>query len=82
MTDRTDPLEADPFAFTVAGDRVRISRSGKIVTTLGASASARFLAAADASDEAALQQLMARATGNYRRGNERQRKTGRRSRGA
>ncbi len=73
MTDREDKLAANPFAFTVNHDRVRISRGGKTVTTLGASAWARFLAAAAGANEAARQQLMARATGNYKRGNERQR---------
>ncbi|MDA0351808.1 MAG: hypothetical protein O3A10_06320 [Chloroflexi bacterium] len=72
MVDRRGRLESDPFAFTVTRDQlVRISRAGKHVTTLGANASARFLAAVEDTEEPARQQLMARATGNYKRGNER-----------
>jgi hypothetical protein len=50
---------------------VRIFREGRIVSTLRGSAAERFLRRADSAGEAAQQQLMARATGNYRRGNER-----------
>ena len=74
MADPRGALNADPFSFVVRDDRVRIARGGKTVTTLGAQASARFLRRATDADEAELQQLMARATGNYRRGNERRRR--------
>lgn len=61
----------EPFRYRVtkAGD-VLVSRGGRVVTTVrGASAErlASRLGGDDASDQAALQ----RATGNYRRGNER-----------
>jgi hypothetical protein len=49
---------------------VRISRDGRVVSTLRGSAAERFLRRAERAGEAAQQQLMARATGNYRRGNE------------
>lgn len=55
---------------TKAG-RVRIARAGRVVMTLAGAAAKRFIARAEAGDEAAAQQLMARATGNYKRGNER-----------
>jgi hypothetical protein len=51
--------------------RVRISRDGRVVTTLGGARATAFLRRAEGLDEAAGQQLMARATGNYKRGNER-----------
>jgi hypothetical protein len=51
--------------------RVRISRAGWVVTTLGGDAARRFLSRVEGVDTAAAQQLMARATGNYKRGNER-----------
>lgn len=51
--------------------QVRISRQGRVVTTLRGAAAERFRRRAAGSDEAAQQQLMARASGNYRRGNER-----------
>jgi hypothetical protein len=51
--------------------RLRISRDGKVVSTLAGESARRLLARVDGADEAAAQALMARATGNYRRGNER-----------
>jgi hypothetical protein len=52
--------------------RVRISWRGRVVTTLAGSRAARFLReveSASGEDEAHL--LMARVTGNFKRGNER-----------
>ena len=58
------------FTFTRrrSGD-VAISRGGCVVTTLRGERAASFLA--DVADGADAQQLMARETGNYKRGNER-----------
>ena len=68
----TDPLAEDPFDYRVTKDgRVLIDRAGRTVTVIAgkqASALASRLAAADADG---VQQLLARATANYRRGNER-----------
>ena len=60
------------FDFHATKDgRVRISYYGRVVITLSGREAERFLArAADATDED-LQLLMARATGNFKRGNER-----------
>lgn len=52
-----------------SGDIV-ISHHGREVTTLRGSAAADFLA--DGAGDVDAQQLMARVTGNYKRGNERQ----------
>ncbi len=41
------------------------------MTTLGGDAARRFVSRAEGADPDAAQQLMARATGNYKRGNER-----------
>jgi len=49
---------------------VQIFRGGREVTTLRATAAARFLAKAESASFDAVQQLCARATGNYKRGNE------------
>lgn len=49
---------------------VHISRAGREVVVLRADAAARFLARAVGATPAAIQQLCARATGNYKRGNE------------
>jgi len=61
----------EPFTYrlTKAGD-VLISRAGRVVTILRGAAAAR-LAARLGEGEASDQALLQRATGNYRRGNER-----------
>jgi len=51
---------------------VWIAHHGRQVTTLRGSAAADFLSELDGSALAEQQQLMARVTGNYKRGNERQ----------
>lgn len=56
------------FAYEVRGADVVISHQGRHVTTLRGGAARRFLAAVDDGDA---QELMARVTGNYKRGNER-----------
>jgi hypothetical protein len=57
------------FSFVVReGGEVQISHHGRAATVLRGAAAARFLADVDARDP---QELMARVTGNYRRGNER-----------
>ena len=72
--DRRDRLTADPFTHraTRAGT-VRVSRGGRVVTPVGDARAERLLRALEAADgdEDEIQQLLARATGNYRRGNER-----------
>lgn len=66
-------LHEAPFRFTVTKDgRVRISWRSRVVTTVAGSAAARLSASLDAADdEEQVQQLLARATGNFKRGNER-----------
>ncbi len=61
------------FAWASTKDgRVRISWRGKVVTTLAGGPAARFLGAGRGSRRAEAEQLlMARATGNFKRGNER-----------
>jgi hypothetical protein len=50
---------------------VTIFRGGRIVTVLRGAVARRFLVKAHQVSVAAQQQLMARVTGNYKRGNER-----------
>jgi len=50
---------------------VFVHHRGKLATTLRGEAAAEFLADIDGADPDEQQQIMARATGNYRRGNER-----------
>lgn len=57
------------FEYRTGGDgTVRISHHGRHATTLRANAAAEFLASVERVDP---QALMARVTGNYKRGNER-----------
>jgi hypothetical protein len=72
-SDRRGRLSTDPFEHRSTKDgRVLISRAGAVVTTVAGTAAERLLRAIEAADdERAVQQLLARATGNYRRGNER-----------
>ena len=56
------------FAYTRRGDDVLITHLGRRAATLRGDAAARFLDDVERGDP---QQVMARVTGNYRRGNER-----------
>ncbi|GAA1912401.1 hypothetical protein [Nocardioides hwasunensis] len=67
------------FDYDVRGGEVVITHHGRRATVLRGGAASRFLAdVADGDDE---QELMARVTGNYRRGNERTAKDHPRNRG-
>ena len=73
MTDARGRLVDDPFDYRVtkAGE-VLISRGGRTVVTLGGAAAAKLLSSIDAATTDTAEQLvLARATGNYKRGNER-----------
>lgn len=60
------------FAWQETKDgRVRISWRGRVVTTLAGGQATTFVRKAEEADEEAAQLLMARATGNFKRGNER-----------
>lgn len=56
------------FAYKPVGDDVVISHNGRRATTLRGPAATQFLADVEDGDP---QALMARLTGNYKRGNER-----------
>lgn len=69
----------DGFAYQVRrGGEIRITHHGRPAGTLRGAAAARFLVDVQADDE---QELMARLTGNYKHGNERQAKDHPRNRG-
>lgn len=63
--------EANGFTYDVRGGQVVISHRRVVATHLRGDAARRFLADIDACGDQEAQQLMARVTGNYRRGNER-----------
>ncbi|TPW72976.1 hypothetical protein [Schumannella sp. 10F1B-5-1] len=67
-----DALAADPFSWQVTrAGVVRILRGGREVVVVGGPRAERLRAQLDRASEQEAQQLLARATGNYRRGNER-----------
>ncbi len=67
-----DPLADDPFAYRVTKDgRVLIDRGGRTVTVVAGTPATALTSKLAAADDDGVQQLLARATGNYRRGNER-----------
>jgi len=68
----SDP-NTDRFSFRAHKDgTVRIAYRGKVVTILAGKAAVRFLARVDGADAEQAQLAMAKATGNFKRGNERQ----------
>ena len=69
----TQPAPPDlGFTYRASGrDAVRILRHGKEVTVLRGKAAERFLGKAEGASPEEVQQLCARVTGNYKRGNER-----------
>ncbi|WP_127793065.1 hypothetical protein [Agromyces sp. LHK192] len=71
-SDERGRLEADPFDYRVTGaGAVIVSRGGRPVMTVGGRDAARLVAALQQADDGRTQHLLARASGNYRRGNER-----------
>ena len=56
---------------TLKNGDVEVLHRGRLASTLRGAAARDFRAELDACDAAAAQQLMARVTGNFRRGNER-----------
>ncbi|MDP9822672.1 hypothetical protein [Nocardioides massiliensis] len=68
----------DGFTYVVRGSDVVISHHGRVATTLRGGRAVDFLRDVESADD---QELMARLTGNYRRGNERQARNHPRNRG-
>ena len=67
-----DPLGSMPFSYATRADgSIVISYHAAPVTILRGRAAERFAARVDGADGLGAQHLMARATGNFKRGNER-----------
>ena len=65
---RPDPLASEPFSYATRADgSVVIRYHTAPVTLLRGKAAARFLTRMTSADAAAAQQVMARATGNFKR---------------
>lgn len=64
-------FDAEPFAWRVTADtKVLVSRGGRQVVVVAGARAARLAARLETAGEEQAQQLLARATGNYKRGNE------------
>lgn len=64
-------FDAEPFEWRVTADaKVLVSRGGKQVVVVAGSRAAKLAAQLEVADEEQAQLLLARATGNYKRGNE------------
>lgn len=65
-------LEDRPFTYRITKDgTVRISWRSTVIATVAGAKAGRLIAALDRADDEGAQQLLARATGNFKRGNER-----------
>jgi hypothetical protein len=69
--DRRGKLGEQPFEVQATRDKVLVRFRGRLVRTLVGSDAEEVRTAIAAGDEAAVQLLVARKTGNFKRGNER-----------
>ncbi len=70
--DQRGRLDAEPFAYVVTKDgQLRISYEGRLVSTLAGEQVDRLGRRLERADPAQVQLLLAKATGNFKRGNER-----------
>jgi hypothetical protein len=70
-TDRRGKLEAEPFTVKLSRDKVFVEFRGRVVRTLVGRDADELRRAVESGDDAAVQLLAARKTGNFKRGNER-----------
>ncbi len=64
-------FDAEPFDWSVTADsRVLVSRGGRQVVVVAGARGSKLAAQLETADDDRAQQLLARATGNYKRGNE------------
>ena len=71
-SDERGRLLTDPFDYRVTKlGGVIVSRGGRAVMTVGGRSAAHLVAALQRADDSQVQHLLARVSGNYRRGNER-----------
>ena len=70
--DQRGRLEEEPFAYVATKNgQVRISYDGRVVSTVAGDQGDRLLRRLAAADPAQVQLLLAKATGNFKHGNER-----------
>lgn len=72
MTD-PNPLADQPFDYQITKDhKVLMYWQDKLVKTIAGKQAQKFIAQVESLDEPAIQLLLARYTGNFKRGNERE----------
>ena len=70
--DQRGKLEAQPFSYRASKDgQIFISWQGKTVTIVKGDAAERMLVKLKQADERTVQLILAKATGNFKHGNER-----------
>ncbi|MHA1138176.1 MAG: hypothetical protein ACTSSE_16985 [Candidatus Thorarchaeota archaeon] len=69
--DFSSTLDSKPYSWQENKGEVRISWKGKIVTVLRKESALKFLDRISGANEREVQLIMAKATGNFKRGNER-----------
>lgn len=69
--DQRGKLAEEPFDVQLTRDKVLVRFRGRLVRTLTGADAEEVRSAATAGDAAAVQLLVARKTGNFKRGNER-----------
>jgi hypothetical protein len=73
--DKRNKLDAEPFAYDITKDnRVLLYWNGKLIKTLAGKQAQKFISQIDGVDTQAAQLIMAKATGNFKRGNEKDNK--------
>ncbi len=73
--DKRNKLDEEPFSYNISKDnKVFIYWNGKQVTILNGKDSDRFLARINNADPKQSQLIMAKVTGNFKRGNEKNNK--------
>ncbi len=69
----TDPLDHQPFSYRLSKDgKVFIDYEGKHIFTLSGNRAEKFIAELDDMGETEIQLTLAKVTGNFKRGNEKQ----------
>jgi hypothetical protein len=70
---KDDPLADQPFSYRISkDDKVFIDYKGKHVFTLSGNKAQKFIAELDDMGETEIQLTLAKITGNFKRGNEKQ----------
>lgn len=71
-TDSRGRLDAEPFTYQLTKDgAVRIAHEGRVVTVLTGKPAARLMTIVSSAEPREVQLALAKATGNFKRGNER-----------